>query len=77
MSEDAFVNFEEFSTDRTAIFILTSPVRTAQYGFANLLFSIGSFSHPLVFRIWGLVWQRGVILLIPLFSFCVYQSTGI
>ena len=40
MSEDAFVNFEEFSTDRTAIFILTSPVRTAQYGFANLLFSI-------------------------------------
>lgn len=40
MSEDAFVNFEEFSTERTAIFILTSPVRTAQYGFANLLFSI-------------------------------------
>ena len=40
MSEYAFVNFEEFSTDRTAIFILTSPVRTVQYGFANLLFSI-------------------------------------
>ena len=40
MSEDAFVNFEEFSTERTAIFILTSPVRTAQYGFANLLFGI-------------------------------------
>lgn len=40
MSEDAFVNFEEFATERTAIFILTSPVRTAQYGFANLLFSI-------------------------------------
>lgn len=40
MSEDAFVDIEDFSTDRTAIFILTSPVRTAQYGFANLLFSI-------------------------------------
>lgn len=40
MSVDAAVNFESFATDRTAIFILTSPVRTAQYGFANLLFSI-------------------------------------
>lgn len=40
MSEEAFVNFEDFAKERTAIFILTSPVRTAQYGFANLLFSI-------------------------------------
>ena len=40
MSEDAHVNFEEFATNRTAIFIITSPVRTAQYGFANLLFGI-------------------------------------
>lgn len=40
MSEDAYVNFEEFATNRTAIFIITSPVRTAQYGFANLLFGI-------------------------------------
>ena len=40
MSEDAYVNFEDFASDRTAIFIITSPVRTAQYGFANLLFGI-------------------------------------
>lgn len=40
MSDDAHVNFEEFATNRTAIFIITSPVRTAQYGFANLLFGI-------------------------------------
>lgn len=40
MSEDALVNFDELSTERTAVFILTSPVRTAQYAFANLLFSI-------------------------------------
>lgn len=40
MSEDAYVNFEDFATNRTAIFIITSPVRTAQYGFANLLFGI-------------------------------------
>jgi type IV secretory pathway TraG/TraD family ATPase VirD4 len=36
----ASVDFSRFATERTAIFILTSPVRTAQYGFANLLFSI-------------------------------------
>ena len=40
MSQDAYVDFEEFSTNRTAIFIITSPVRTAQYAFANLLFSL-------------------------------------
>ena len=40
MSEDEYVNFEDFATNRTAIFIITSPVRTAQYGFANLLFGI-------------------------------------
>lgn len=40
MSEKAYVSFEDFATNRTAIFIITSPVRTAQYGFANLLFGI-------------------------------------
>ncbi len=40
MSEDAYVSFEDFATDRTAIFIITSPVRTAQYAFANLMFSL-------------------------------------
>lgn len=40
MSRYACVSFEDFATDRTAIFIITSPVRTAQYGFANLLFAI-------------------------------------
>lgn len=40
MSEEAYVNFEDFATNRTAIFIITSPVRTAPYGFANFLFGI-------------------------------------
>lgn len=40
MSEDAYVSFEDFATNHTAIFIITSPVRTVQYGFANLLFGI-------------------------------------
>lgn len=40
MCEEAYVDFEEFATNRTAIFITTSPVRTSQYGFANLLFGI-------------------------------------
>ena len=40
MSEDAYVSFEDFATERTAIFIITSPVRTAQYAFANLMFSL-------------------------------------
>lgn len=40
MNEDAYVGFEDFATNRTAIFIITSQVRTAQYGFANLLFGI-------------------------------------
>lgn len=40
MSEDAFVSFKDFASNLTAIFIITSPVRTAQYGFANLLFGI-------------------------------------
>ena len=40
MREDAYVSFEDFATNRTAIFIITSPVRTSQYGFANLLFGI-------------------------------------
>lgn len=40
MSEKAHINFEEFATNRTALFIVTSPVRTAQYAFANLMFAI-------------------------------------
>lgn len=40
MSEHAYVDFENFATNRTAIFIITSPVRTVQYGFANLMFAI-------------------------------------
>lgn len=40
MDESAHIDFAEFATNRTAIFIITSPVRSAQYGFANLLFSI-------------------------------------
>lgn len=40
MSEDAYVDFKEFATNRTAIFIITSPVRTVQYAFSNLLFSL-------------------------------------
>ena len=40
MTEKAYVNFEEFATERTAIFIITSSVRSAQYSFANLLFGI-------------------------------------
>lgn len=40
MSTDAYVNFADFATNRTAIFIITSPVRPAQYAFANLLFGI-------------------------------------
>ncbi len=40
MGAKATVNFEAFATDLTAIFIVTSPVRTAPYAFANLLFSI-------------------------------------
>ncbi len=40
MSDEAYVDFEKFATEKSAIFIITSPVRTSQYGFANLLFSI-------------------------------------
>ena len=40
MSEEAYVSFEEFASNRTAIFIITSPVRASSYGFANLLFGI-------------------------------------
>lgn len=40
MSEKAYVDFEDFATNRTAIFIITSPVRTVQYAFSNLLFSL-------------------------------------
>lgn len=40
MSEKAYIDFEKFATEKSAMFIITSPVRTSQYGFANLLFSI-------------------------------------
>jgi type IV secretory pathway TraG/TraD family ATPase VirD4 len=40
MSEEGYVDFKDFATEKTAIFILTSPVRAAQYGFANLIFAI-------------------------------------
>ncbi len=40
MTEAACIDFREFATERTAIFIITSPVRSVLYGFANLLFSI-------------------------------------
>lgn len=40
MTEKAYIDFRKFATERTAIFIITSPVRSVQYGFANLLFSI-------------------------------------
>lgn len=38
MSDDASIDFEKFATNKIGIFIITSPVRTAEYGFANLLF---------------------------------------
>lgn len=40
MSDKAYIDFEEFATEKSAIFIITSSVRTAQYAFANLLFSL-------------------------------------
>lgn len=40
MSIKDSVNFSEVGTQRTAIFIITSPVRVTQYAFSNLLFSI-------------------------------------
>ena len=41
MSKEAFLDFADISINRTALFILTSPVRTAQYSFANILFGLG------------------------------------
>lgn len=40
MSDEAHLDFEKFATEKSGSFIITSPVRTSQYGFANLLFSI-------------------------------------
>lgn len=40
MSADGYVDFEDFATNQTAIFVLTSPVNSTQYCFANLLFGI-------------------------------------
>ena len=40
MSDKAYLDFGKFATERTAVFIITSPVKSIQYSFANLLFSI-------------------------------------
>ena len=40
MSEKAYVDFEELATVKTALFIITSPVRTSTYAFANMMFGI-------------------------------------
>lgn len=40
MSENGYVDFEKFASELTGIFMITSPVKTVQYSFANLLFSI-------------------------------------
>lgn len=40
MSDKASLDFGELATERTGVFIITSPVKTIQYSFANLLFSI-------------------------------------
>lgn len=40
MSAKAYVDFGQFATDRTAVFIITSPVKTIHYSYANLIFSI-------------------------------------
>ena len=40
MSGKAHIDLGKFATERTAIFIITSPTKTIQYSFANLLFSI-------------------------------------
>ncbi len=40
MNPKGSVDFEKFATERTAIFIITSPVNTITYCFANLLFGI-------------------------------------
>jgi len=40
MRDTAYLDFGEFATERTGVFIITSPVKTVQYSFANLLFSI-------------------------------------
>lgn len=40
MSRSACIDFQKFATELTAVFIITSPVRVAQYSFANVLFAI-------------------------------------
>lgn len=40
MCKDAYVDFGKFASRRSAIFIITSPVKTVQYSFANLMFGI-------------------------------------
>jgi type IV secretory pathway TraG/TraD family ATPase VirD4 len=40
MSKDVCVSFERFASEKTAIFLLTSPVCTVSYAFANIMFEI-------------------------------------
>ncbi len=40
MGKNGCIDFKKFASKRTAVFIITSPVKTIQYSFANLLFSI-------------------------------------
>ncbi len=40
MSRDACLDFDSLGSRRTAVFLITSPVKTVQYSFANLLFGI-------------------------------------
>ena len=40
MRREACIDFGTFATRRSAVFLITSPVKTVQYAFANLIFSI-------------------------------------
>lgn len=40
MNENSYVDFSKFATEKTAIFILTSPTRVSQYAFSNIIFNI-------------------------------------
>lgn len=42
MSVDKAVSFEEFASERTAIFIVTSPVDSTHYSFANMIMGIAN-----------------------------------
>lgn len=42
MSMEGAISFEDFATERTAIFIVTSPVDTNHYSFANMIMGIAN-----------------------------------